>query len=64
LDAGVGLEFRLSRPLALDTDLVGFVRRRTDRAADESPEFVDPVTGRTSNSSAGGLARVGLAYSW
>jgi len=64
LDAGVGLEFRLSHQLALDTDLLGFVRRRTDRAADSSPEFVDPVTGHTSNSSAGGLARVGLAYSW
>jgi hypothetical protein len=64
LDAGIGLEFRLARHVALDADLVAFARRRTDRAAHDSPEFVDPVTGRTSNSSGGGLARVGLAYYW
>jgi hypothetical protein len=64
VDAGIGLEFRVAPQIALDADLVGFARRRIDRAADDSPEFVDPATGRTSNSSGGGLARLGLAYYW
>ncbi len=62
VDGGVGVEFRLSRKLALDVDLVGFVRGRTDSAADRNPEFVDEVTGRTSNTSGGGLMRVGIAF--
>jgi hypothetical protein len=64
VDAGVGLEIRFARKVALDIDLVGFLRTRTDRAARESPEFVDPETGQTSNTSGGGLARLGLAYYW
>ena len=42
--------------------MVGFVRGRTDSAADRNPEFVDEVTGRTSNTSGGGLMRVGIAF--
>jgi hypothetical protein len=64
VDAGVGLEIRFARQVAFDLDLVGFLRARTDRAARESPEFVDPETGRTTNTSGGGLARLGLAYYW
>lgn len=64
IDAGIGLEIRFARQVAFDLDLVGFLRTRTDRVARESPEFVDPETGRTSNTSGGGLARLGLAYYW
>jgi hypothetical protein len=63
-DAGMGLELRVARQIALDADIVGFARQRIDRGADDSPEFVDPVTGQTSNSSGGGLARLGIAYYW
>lgn len=63
-DAGIGLEFRLSKRVALDVDLVGFVRGRVDRDAELYPEFVDPQTGRTTNTSGGGLARLGVAFYW
>jgi len=61
---GAGLEFRLSPPLALNIDLLGFVRGRTDRLADSEPEFTDPETGQTTNSSGGGLLRAGLTFYW
>ena len=64
VDAGAGLEIRFARHFAFDLDLVGFLRVRTDPDARDSPEFVDPETGRTSNTSGGGLARLGLAYYW
>ena len=48
---GVGLEWRLSRHFALNTDLRGFVRTRTDD--DGAPEFIDPDTGATTNTSGG-----------
>jgi opacity protein-like surface antigen len=64
LDGGAGLELRLSRHVALDIDFVGFIRDRTDRGADAKPEFTDPNTGRTTNTSGGGLARLGLGFYW
>lgn len=63
-DAGLGVEFRLSRRVALDLDLIGFIRGRIDRDADLAPEFVDPDTGRTTNTSGGGLLRFGIAFYW
>jgi hypothetical protein len=63
-DGGAGVEFRLGRRWAFDIDMLGFIRGRTDRTADRSPEFVDPSTGRTTNTSAGAIARLGLAYYW
>lgn len=59
---GVGLEFRLSRLVSLNIDALGFVRSRTD--ASYLPEFVDPDTGRTSNTSGGGLMRGGITFWW
>lgn len=59
---GVGLEARATRHFALGGDVIGFVRDRTDRNADENPEFVDPVTHRQTNSSGGGLVRLGATY--
>ena len=61
---GFGLEARITRHFVLGGDLIGFVRGRNDRNADENPEFVDPVTHRTTNTSGGGLVRLGATYYW
>ena len=58
--AGGGLEFRLAKHFALDADLRGFVRARTDNDAQSSPEFVNPQTGATTNTSGGGLFTAGM----
>jgi hypothetical protein len=59
--AGGGLEFRVSRHVALNIDLVGFMRKRTDDG--RVPEFADPDKG-TTNSSGGALLRGGLTFWW
>jgi hypothetical protein len=59
---GIGLEFRLSRRVALNIDALGFIRNRTDDGLE--PEFVDPDTGRTTNTSGGGMFRGGLSFYW
>jgi hypothetical protein len=64
IDSGAGVEWRLSRHLAFGGDLIWFVRARTDPEASRQPEFVDRRTGRTSNASAGALARIGLTFYW
>ncbi len=61
---GLGLEFRLSRHVALNLDGLGFMRSRVDRQASSSPEFTDPATGKTTNTSGGGLFRFGLTIWW
>lgn len=58
---GGGLEFRVSRHFALNLDVVGFMRSRTDSAP--LPEFSDPEKG-TTNSSGGALLRGGLTIWW
>jgi hypothetical protein len=64
LQGGIGLEARITRNFAAGVDLIGFVRERNDRNAEENPEFVDPVTHRTSNTSGGGLVRLGATFYW
>jgi hypothetical protein len=59
---GIGLEFRISRLVALNIDALGFVRKRTDDG--KTPEFYDPETGRSTNTSGGGLLRGGLTFWW
>ncbi|HSO00593.1 MAG TPA: hypothetical protein VLS89_20015, partial [Candidatus Nanopelagicales bacterium] len=59
---GLGLEFRLSRRVALNLDAMAFIRERTDD--NPEPEFVDLETGRTTNTSGGGLFRGGLTFYW
>lgn len=54
--AGLGLEFRLTRGFALNVDGRAFMRARVDS---DVPEFVDPVTGDTTNVSAGGSVNFG-----
>ncbi len=59
---GVGLEYRASRAFAVNFDLRGFVRGRTDPGSGNNPEFTDPSTGQTTNTSGGALATVGMTF--
>jgi hypothetical protein len=63
VQGGVGLEFRLSRTVALNVDLRGFVRGRVDENRNTDYEFVD-ASGRRTNSSGGGLLQGGLTFYW
>jgi hypothetical protein len=63
VQGGVGLEFRLSKTVALNVDLRGFVRGRTDNDRRLNPEFVDG-SGRSTNTSGGGLLQGGLTFYW
>jgi opacity protein-like surface antigen len=56
---GAGLEIRLSRAIALNADVRGFIRTRIDDQAQSQPEFTDQY-GRTSNSSGGALFTGGM----
>jgi hypothetical protein len=58
--AGMGLELRLSRVLAFNVDLRGFVRTRTDATAGSQPEFTN-AQGQTTNTSGGGLFTGGMS---
>jgi opacity protein-like surface antigen len=57
--AGVGLEFRLSKMVALGADMRAFVRGRTDQQAQSQPEFTNS-NGQTTNTSAGVLFTGGM----
>jgi hypothetical protein len=59
---GAGLEFRISRRVAVNIDGIGFLRRRTDDGP--RPEFIDPEHNRVTNTSAGALVRGGLTFWW
>ncbi|MDB4942455.1 MAG: hypothetical protein JWP97_1989 [Labilithrix sp.] len=61
--AGIGLEFRLSRVVALNFDFRGFIRGRIDDHKDQYPEFTDG-NGRTTNTSGGGIFQGGLTFYW
>jgi len=56
---GAGIEIRLSRVVALNFDIRGFVRSRTDGRG--APEFVD-ASGRTTNTSGGALVNGGITF--
>jgi hypothetical protein len=56
---GGGLELRLSRNFALNVDLRGFIRDRTDELAQAQPEFTN-ANGQTTNTSGGGLFTGGM----
>jgi hypothetical protein len=58
---GGGLEFRVAKKVALNFDVRGFVRGRTDDAAQNKPEFT-AKDGRTTNSSGGALFTGGLTF--
>lgn len=59
---GVGLEYRASRSIAFNVDVRGFVRGRTDAEAKLYPEFRDPGTGQTTNTSGGALVTGGMTF--
>jgi len=59
---GAGLEFRLGRRVGLSFDVLGFIRKRTDDGY--RPEYIDPVSGKTTNTSGGVLFRGGLNFWW
>jgi len=59
---GLGIEYRLSRNLAVNLDARGFIRGRTDSNAAASPEFIDPNSGKTTNTSGGLLVTGGLTF--
>jgi hypothetical protein len=61
---GFGAEVRVTRRVAISGDLVGFVRGRTDGDSDAAPEFVDPTSHRATNTSGGGLLRLGATFYW
>src|SRR5262249_26225036 len=59
---GLGLEFRLSKRVAIDLDGLAFIRKRIGDI--RAPEFINNETGQTTNTSAGGLFRGGLQFWW
>lgn len=61
--AGLGLDIALDRRVALNLDLLGFLRGRTDQRAAREPEFTDS-SGRVSNTSGGGLFRGGFTLNF
>ena len=60
---GVGLEFRLSKVVALNVDFRGFVRGRIDDNRRDYYEFAD-ASGRHTNTSGGGSLNGGLTFYW
>jgi hypothetical protein len=59
---GIGLEWRLGPSFALNTDVRGFVRGRTDGGS--TPEFTDPMTGQTTDTSGGAYWTLGATLYW
>lgn len=64
MQLGAGLEFRVSKKAALNMDLIGFIRGRTDAGARSNYEYVDRRTGLGTNTSGGGLVRGGVTFYW
>jgi hypothetical protein len=63
-NGGAGLEFHFWQRIAVDTDVLFFIRDHTDDDSARVPEFVDLATRRYTNTSKGAIIRVGLAYYW
>lgn len=63
VQAGLGLEFRLSRVVALNVDFRGILRGRIDDNRRQNPEFVSG-DGRSTNTSGAGLLQGGLTFYW
>jgi hypothetical protein len=62
-DLGFGLDWYVTKRVAIGLELLGLVRVRTNDRRDD-PEFVDPGTHRATNVSAGGLVRPGVTFYW
>ena len=61
---GFGVEVRVTHRIAISGDIIGFIRGRTDDNADSAPEFENPDSHRVTNTSGGGLLRVGGTFYW
>ena len=62
-EAGLGLEWRISRVFALNIDVRGFIRERVD--SDPEPEFRelnDAGNWQSTNTSGGATARLGMTF--
>ncbi len=46
----------------MNLDVRGFLRTRTDSAAASQPEFTNPQTGQTTNTSDGCLVTAGMTF--
>jgi hypothetical protein len=58
---GGGIEFRIARKVALNFDVRGFIRSRTDDGASSQPEYT-AADGRTTNTSGGALFTGGMTF--
>lgn len=58
---GLGVEFRIARHFGMFVDALAIIRTRVDS---EEPEFRDPYTGETTNTSGAGLFRTGVNFWW
>ncbi len=63
VQAGAGLEFRLSKAVALNVDLRGLIRGRVDDQKRQHPEFVSG-DGKSTNTSGAGVLTGGLTFYW
>jgi hypothetical protein len=63
MQAGIGLEFRLSKVVALNVDMRGLLRGRIDHDARFHPEFVSS-SGKSTNASGAGLLQGGITFYW
>ena len=57
---GIGFEWRIHDRFALSLDARAFIRTRVD--ADDLPEFFNPDTGQTTDTSAGGIGTLGAHF--
>jgi hypothetical protein len=58
--AGVGVEWRISRHFALNADVRAFLRERVD--SNPVPEFIEAGTGRATDTSTGAVGQVGMTF--
>ncbi len=63
MQAGIGLEFRLSKTVALNVDMRGLIRGRIDDNARRNPEFTSS-DGKSTNTSGAGLLQGGITFYW
>jgi len=59
---GLGVEWRFARSAAITGDFQLFVRGRVDSNSHYEPEYIDPDTHLTTNTSGGGLFRLGATF--
>lgn len=59
---GLGLEWRIAPRFALSTDIRAFIRTRVSEDIGDLPEFYDPETGNTSDTSVGAVGTLGAHF--